>query len=606
MKGFCEKLRSPLKLLRVQLFFAYFLLFSLFFLAVSVAVGMVFRGVLFQQIGNSRLDVLRQISERANIVKTSSTTLTNLYKMELQKQDLLKPELSRQEEEELCRLLDEKSLVYNQVFEHVGLQHELVLLASNGFSYASQPEHKPLSILEDQIWYRYLRSSLLASPENTIQFSRTFQNSLREDVVYEFAVGCLLRQGDSTAVLMVLIDEKMLENLYQDTRTQDSQIYIYDQNGFIVSHSNKKMLGKQFIDVDYMNQVYGIDHWNQIEKMGENYLLTTKLDETTGWTIVEEIPMREILSSLDQVHLTMVLILAGGILLAMLVALYMSRRVSQPLTELSDAMDQFGSRDFTPLLENVGTQEIDHLRQSFNHMAGEIFHLMDAVQERERQKQQLEMNFLRAQINPHFLYNMLFSIRCTVEIGKNEQASQMLGAFIDLLRSTLAVKASEIPLQEEMESLKKYLVVQKLRYGEKVNYELDLQEGTEQCMVPPLILQPLVENAIFHGLEAKEEANMIIVSSTLHQQELLLTVTDDGAGMDEETLERVRQRIRQRSPEKSGASIGMTNVDHRIRLNYGNDYGLEIESTPEIGTTVTLRLPAVCNEEETRHESADC
>ena len=236
-------------------------------------------------------------------------------------------------------------------------------------------------------------------------------------------------------------------------------------------------------------------------------------------------------------------------------------------------------------------------------MAVEIFHLMDAVQEREQQKRVLEMNFLRAQINPHFLYNMLFSIRCTVEIGKNEQAAQMIDAFSDLLRSTLAVKDSTIPLRDELESTRKYLVVQKLRYGEKVHYEIDMQEGSERCMVPALILQPLVENAIFHGLEAKEDADMIVIASTLKDGELLLSVTDDGAGMDREKLEQVRTRYSR--PRVQGASsIGMANVHNRIRLNYGEGYGLFVESAPGIGTTATLRMPAIFGQEE-NDESSD-
>ena len=229
---------------------------------------------------------------------------------------------------------------------------------------------------------------------------------------------------------------------------------------------------------------------------------------------------------------------------------------------------------------------------------------MAAVREREGQKRQLEMNFLRAQINPHFLYNMLFSIRCTIEVGKSSQAAQMLSAFTDLLRSTLAVKAPLIPLQEELESTRKYLVVQKLRCGDKINYEFDVQPGTKNCLVPPLILQPLVENAIFHGLEAKPDADMLVISTAFKDGDLLLTVTDDGAGMGPEELAAVRERM-SRPPEKDGNSIGMANVHSRIRLNWGEPYGLTVDSTPEIGTTVTLRMPAVFSEERNDHEGTD-
>ena len=204
---------------------------------------------------------------------------------------------------------------------------------------------------------------------------------------------------------------------------------------------------------------------------------------------------------------------------------------------------------------------------------------------------QSELRILQNQINPHFLYNMLFSIRCAVEVGKSSQASQMLSAFIDLLRSTLDVKDTMVPLCDELETTRKYLVVQKLRYGEKINYEIEMQEGTEHCLVPPLILQPLVENAIFHGIEAKNEAGTVVIESALLGENLQITISDDGAGMDDGTLVRVRESYMQREV-KDAHSIGMSNVHNRIRVNFGEAYGLTIESALGIGTTVTLLMPS--------------
>ena len=136
--------------------------------------------------------------------------------------------------------------------------------------------------------------------------------------------------------------------------------------------------------------------------------------------------------------------------------------------------------------------------------------------------------------------------------------------------------------------------MQKLRYGDKVHFEMDLAPETGSCQVPPLILQPLVENAIFHGLEAREDSGLVVVSSALEGQDLLLTVADDGAGMTPEVLRRVTADMQalQDGREKQSDSIGLANVNNRLRLNYGQGYGATIESTPDMGTTITLRLPA--------------
>ena len=602
MKIWLKKIAVYWKKLRTQLFLTYFLVFTFFFTAVSVLVSGSIRDLLLDQIGSNRTAVLRQIGERADIVKTSSITLSNLYRYEIQSNGFLEKGMSEEAGEKARRYLDSQKEIYDEVFSRIGLGYEVVLMGENGFIYNSDSANVDVSTWMHQPWFKYLLATLNSGTDETVEFSRTFSTNENGSSVYRFAAGQMLDWGGSRSVLLILIDEQRLENLYVSTQEQGGEVYIYDQNGFIVSHSNKKMLGKQFIDVDYMQNEYGTNRSNIIKKLGESYVLSTYLDEKTGWTIVEESPTRIILGALNQTYWIMGCLLATGLILALGVSVYISRRVSNPLTELSNAMDKFGTPEFTTSPVGNSTQEIGSLQESFRHMAVEISSLMEIIREREQQKRKLEVNFLRAQINPHFLYNTLFSIRCAVEVGKNSQAAQMLGAFIDLLRSTLSVKDNTVPLRDELLTTRKYLVVQKLRYGEKVHYEVEMQSGTELCMVPPLILQPLVENAIFHGLEAKSQGGTVVIESALQGENLLLTITDDGAGMDEETLNQARANC-EKNVVKDAHSIGMSNVHNRIRLNYGDGYGLTLESSKGIGTTITLLMPAVIQKEESYESS---
>lgn len=602
MKIWLKKIAVYWKKLRTQLFLTYFLVFTFFFTAVSVLVSGSIRDLLLDQIGSNRTAVLRQIGERADIVKTSSITLSNLYRYEIQSNGFLEKGMSEEAGEKARQYLDSQKEIYDEVFSRIGLGYEVVLMGENGFIYNSDSANVDVSTWMHQPWFKYLLAALNSGTDETVEFSRTFSTNENGSSVYRFAAGQMLDWGGSRSVLLILIDEQQLENLYVSTQEQGGEVYIYDQNGFIVSHSNKKMLGKQFIDVDYMQNEYGTNRSNIIKKLGESYVLSTYLDEKTGWTIVEESPTRIILGALNQTYWIMGCLLATGLILALGVSVYISRRVSNPLTELSNAMDKFGTPEFTTSPVGNSTQEIGSLQESFRHMAVEISSLMEIIREREQQKRKLEVNFLRAQINPHFLYNTLFSIRCAVEVGKNSQAAQMLGAFIDLLRSTLSVKDNTVPLRDELLTTRKYLVVQKLRYGEKVHYEVEMQSGTELCMVPPLILQPLVENAIFHGLEAKSQGGTVVIESALQGENLLLTITDDGAGMDEETLNQARANC-EKNVVKDAHSIGMSNVHNRIRLNYGDGYGLTLESSKGIGTTITLLMPAVIQKEESYESS---
>lgn len=604
MKRWIQQIVARCQKLRVQLFLIYLLVFTLFFSAVVILVSSSIRVLLIEQIGANRIAVLRQIAERAEVIKASSITLLNLYQHEMESRDLLNGGLSLHHQQQANAYLDNQKKIYDKVFSHIGLAYEAVLVAENGFSYSSNAALQEMKQWQYQPWYISLMEDLNSSKAGTVQFSRSFWAKQPQAAVSYFAAAMMMDSQAGKAILFILVDEQQLQQLYASVQGALGQIYIYDADGFIVSHSNKKMLGKQFIDVAYMQQAYGVNGAHLIEKLGESVMLSTYLDEKTGWTIVEESPAKVIFGALYQTYWILGLFLAVGLGLAVAVSGYISRRISRPLTELSQAMTRLREKTTFVASKATGTQEIDHLQRSFQHMAQEIECLMRSIQEREQQKRVLEVNFLRAQMNPHFLYNMLFSIRCAVEVRKNEQASKMLSAFIDLLRSTLSVKDTMVSLYDELETTRKYLVAQKLRYGTKIHYEIEMQEHTAGCMVPPFILQPLAENAIFHGIEAKNEPGTIIIESSLHDGNLLLTITDDGAGMNQQALERIQARCKQKII-KDASLIGMSNVHNRIRLNYGEEYGMSVESAQGIGTTVTLLMPAVF-QEETCDEGSGC
>ena len=202
------------------------------------------------------------------------------------------------------------------------------------------------------------------------------------------------------------------------------------------------------------------------------------------------------------------------------------------------------------------------------------------------------MDFLRAQINPHFLYNTLFSIQCMAELNKNEQAVKMIKAFIALLRKTLSTDRDLISLREELENTRSYLELERIRYSNIMDYEIEVSKELEACQVPALILQPIVENAIFHGLEAKASGGLIVVDVLKDGDDLLINISDDGKGMDSRRLKEVRARI-ELDADEARKSIGLVNVSGRIKINFGKEYGLTIDSEENIGTCVGLRLPII-------------
>ena len=202
-----------------------------------------------------------------------------------------------------------------------------------------------------------------------------------------------------------------------------------------------------------------------------------------------------------------------------------------------------------------------------------------------------ELRALQSKINPHFLFNALNAISSSIRLNP-DTARQLIFNLSRYLRYNIELKDDEqIDIKKELYQIKDYIAIEQARFGDKLTVIYDIDEEVN-CCIPSLLIQPLVENAIFHGLEAKESADMVVVSSAFEGSDLILTVTDDGAGMDARTLEMVRRRTLDGMRETESDSIGLANVHSRIRLNYGAGYGLTLDSVSNIGTTVMLRLPA--------------
>ena len=606
IKKYWEKFKQASGKLKTQLYLGYGVTFAVLSLLIISFLFLGVKQLMMDQIGQSRLDVLKQISERSNTIKNSTITISNLYRYDEEVQRCLSENgLSEEEMGQAGRYLDGVKENYDRVFHDVGVAYDVVILGDNGFRYASRGrDHYDFDGLESQLWYKRSYDA-----ENDIVFISSFRekfdlSSREERYVFAAFRRVAGTDGRETGTILVNVDEKYLEDLY-GTAEDRSNLYIFDKKGNIVSSREKSLLGKNFIGVDNFRWLYGENEYHIIKKLGQDYLLSNYYDPQTGWTIVEEMPCAVILQPLNQALVLLLAIVSGCLLVGTGAACYMSERISKPILKLCRLMDRVKQGDFDVISDIRGYEEVNQLKDSFNEMAAEIKKLLEDIRDNEMQKRKSEMDFLRAQINPHFLYNTLFSIQCMIELKKNDQAVLMMAAFTDLLKKTLSVDTDFITLKEEFESTEKYLVLQQIRYGDKIHYECEMGAETEQCLVPALIIQPIVENAIFHGIEAKEEAGLIIVESVVLEGALLITVSDDGVGLDEKELARMTAQFGEREYQ-SGRSIGILNVLNRIKINFGEEYGLTVESEPGIGTSVTMRLPVVLKEMQgVNHENTD-
>ncbi len=347
----------------------------------------------------------------------------------------------------------------------------------------------------------------------------------------------------------------------------------------------------------YMLEIAGEDSYDQ-----RMLLLERNIRGETGLTLLIETYMhdyigdevRELARIQGQIRTQMTVLssvtVAGVLLLSTVIVLYsvrVSKRITGPISVLSRKAQQFGGGDFTPTPVETNITELQTLDTGFNDMARRVDALMAKQIEDQRSLHRAELELLQAQINPHFLYNTLDSIAILAEDERAEDVVTMVTSLSTFFRNSLNKGNDILTLGAECSQVQSYLEIQQIRYSDILRYEIDVPRELMDCLVPKLILQPLVENALYHGIKNRRRLGTIHVTGEERNGDLLLKVSDNGAGMDEERVRELQSGIY----EDKHTGLGLVNVHKRIRLYCGAPYGLTFESTSGKGTVVTVRLP---------------
>lgn len=285
-----------------------------------------------------------------------------------------------------------------------------------------------------------------------------------------------------------------------------------------------------------------------------------------------------------------ILLIALGIfLLYFLFSMFFLKRIIDPITQLHEGMVQLQEGDFGHRLVPQGQREIRELVETYNEMAGRIQELVQENRLREREKYAEEFKALQAEINPHFLVNTVNTIRLMANIAQFESIEKMSASLMEILVSVLRSSPEPHTLRQEVRLLRSYLNIMELRYSGAFEVTFDIAPGCEDCILPKLILQPIIENSIQHGLAGKAHSGHIRMRAVREGALLVVTVWDDGVGMDEAA----RSRCLTRADNENGGTVGLSNVQRRIQLRYGEAYGLVVNSVAGEYCEVSLRIPAV-------------
>lgn len=389
--------------------------------------------------------------------------------------------------------------------------------------------------------------------------------------------------GNTVRIAMDIRFDKIANYVDDVGIGQRGYCYITDTDGNIIYHPRQQLLYSGVKQAE----ITGVEDGAEIKT---DAIYTAHTIANSNWRIVGVCYVDEMITAkVESLVGLLIFILVTVLISAMLVGMVISGLFTKPAKRLAGAM-----RDFEKNAENFtykqvgGTEEIVALSDSFDHMVIRIQRLMDTVRKEEITLRKTELNALQAQINPHFLYNTLDAIAWLCEDGRNEDAEEMVNALARLFRISISKGHELIPIEKEIEHAKSYLKIENFRYKNQFTYTFDVDEGCLGYLCNKITLQPIIENAIYHGLNRMVDEGEIRIG--IHQDEngIVFTVADNGVGMTEAQCKEI---LHKESGSRTG--IGIKNVNDRIKIYFGKEYGLTLTSELDEGTCVTIRMPKV-------------
>lgn len=399
--------------------------------------------------------------------------------------------------------------------------------------------------------------------------------------------------GGSTEQAVLLIEmayQGIEEVLDEVTLGNGGYIYLMDSKGEIIWHPKFELIASGRVKENNLVAA-GYDDGSREEVFnGTRQTVVTKTVGYTGWKLVGVIKGTGISLNMLKTRLFIVFVILLIIFIVIIINSYISFRVTNPIRELEKSVKALEEGNLDADIYMGGSYEVQHLGKSVQDMKFRIKGLMQDIVNEHEEKRKSEFDSLQAQINPHFLYNTLDIIVWQIENEKQSEAVHTVTALARFFRLSLGKGKNIVTVKDEIDHVKNYLMIQHMRFKNKFDYEFDIAEDVLELPSLKLMLQPLVENAIYHGMEFMDGDGLIMVKAWREEDELYLSVADNGLGMTEDKVEMILTG-KSSSGNGRGSGIGVKNVNERIKLYFGEAYGLSIDSEPDEGTKVTIHLP---------------
>jgi len=526
--------------------------------------------------------------------------ISNFIQVDTEMKTLLKGssknQLNQTPEQRYQQFMDDSKI--NKTIDNITLlggNAYVTILLANGKSYTnySSSEYNPTDLFHVN-WFMKLNQTK-GYESVWIGSQPTMFKSEKKDNPYQVSVARTLRDENSHVYGFVIVTmlENKISQIFKNMAGHEEMVLL-DSSNHIISSGNDKKIGGLF---QYKDKLKENNHSDIFQTSKQDYLISEHKISFSGWKLVSVIPYKQAAKKVNSIFTKVIFVPVVFFTLFLILMTFLLRTVTKPIFHLGNVADKVQKGNLNVRSRIRSNDELGKLSESFDLMLDRINEMFQEVTVAEERKRNAELDMLQAQINPHFLFNVLNSIRMKVLVKGDKESANMISSLSKLLRMTISKDKKTITFQEEIQIILDFITIMNMRQKEKVTVELSIQEDTLSIMIPRFVLQPIIENSIIHGLN--QGAGTIHVSSEMSGNEVIIVIEDDGQGMDEETLNQLYNKITLSndaasfsSKSKSGfSSLGLSNVYERLYMSFGQKFKMNITSELGKGTSVILSIP---------------
>ncbi|MCD9020281.1 sensor histidine kinase [Cohnella silvisoli] len=438
------------------------------------------------------------------------------------------------------------------------------------------------------------------------QLISTREVSTDKDTYYAFSVVRQLKQlNDMSPIGYIVFDTNItaINRQIQDVdQVTKGKTILVDENNTVVFDSDGKLITRNLSDDESIRMATADRGSFHIDVDGKSYICTYAKSALTKWKMFVYIPMEDATRQAAVTRNITLLTTGAFVTFALLIAIAISYALTRPLSKIKTLMQEVQTGNLDVSFNQKYRDEVGLLGRHFNIMVTRVRELLEEVKLTQTRKKEAEYAALQSQINPHFIYNTLEMIRMKAELNDDEEVADMTFTLGKLLRYGVNHEEQHVTVGKELEHLNNYMLLQNSRFSNKFRLVIDIPESDYEIPCIKLMFQPIVENAIHYAFKDRLEEGTIRISVRHKGEDVVFTVTDDGSGMDAQRLKALREHMTGNRVLTPGKGIGLRNVNERIKLQYGEVYGLTVESTENEGTRITIRLP----DKRLREEGLEC